>query len=619
MIMSLSTYAPHGKRDPKLGIKSSLTEVKESVCWLILFYLSSPDSSEIIPFSIDANDPSKLALDPEVRLRILENFQESGVDEELFKNLVTDDKCPLLDKQIEALIVAFELIYPLAIVRFTKDGMPSSNERTGRERFPKTFEFSGGLRSLTSPYQVDRKRYLEFLCIALDPSKLTRSTLNKEEYDRYWENFTYSLLTLSFRALYRTGDVVFDTAGLYKTLLEGGVCELSADEPKGSLRILKRAIDQKLFPGLVIDGRKIQLGNNGDVSRIKNAIHQELISVDLANVNNPQITRTVEPVQSGSDSNDDENRNVILYGVPGSGKSHLVESDYAGANSHVERVVFHPDYQYANFVGQILPVVSAGDVSYSYVPGPFTSILKRALENPQQRHVLVLEELNRGNAAAIFGDIFQLLDRTSTGESRYGIRNSDIASAIYGNPDEIVKIPRNLFIIATMNTADQNVFTLDTAFQRRWNMKIVPNDLEKVPFADKSILDTSITWRQFVERLNSVILESSGGLTSSEDKRIGAYFISERDISTHSLEEASGRFSEKVIKYLWDDAFRFDRSRIFRDADSSSLEDVVKRFKSATKDDRWGVTFNDFVFSTSDIQVGHISGEQTHEQDSSQS
>lgn len=107
----------------------------------------------------------------------------------------------------------------------------------------------------------------------------------------------------------------------------------------------------------------------------------------------------------------DGGKNVILYGVPGSGKSYALQRDYCNDNSVVEKIVFHPDYSYSDFVGQIMPSVDdSGMVSYKFNPGSFTNILKKAYHNPQTKHVLVIDEINRGSAPAIFGEIFQLLD-----------------------------------------------------------------------------------------------------------------------------------------------------------------------------------------------------------------
>ena len=169
--------------------------------------------------------------------------------------------------------------------------------------------------------------------------------------------------------------------------------------------------------------------------------------------------------------------NILLYGVPGSGKSWTIEHEYCHKDSVVERLVFHPDYTNADFIGQILPVVDADkQVTYEFTPGPFTTIIRDAYRNPMREYILIIEEVNRGNAPAIFGEVFQLLDRTvapktvegityPVGTSEYGITHKYMAEKIYGDPSHKVRIPSNLSIVGTMNTSDQNVFTLDTAFQ----------------------------------------------------------------------------------------------------------------------------------------------------------
>ncbi len=109
--------------------------------------------------------------------------------------------------------------------------------------------------------------------------------------------------------------------------------------------------------------------------------------------------------------------NVILYGVPGAGKSWTIEHEYMDADTKMERLVFHPDYTYSDFVGQILPKKKGEDISYDFIPGPFTKIMRDAYRNPAKKFILAIEEINRGNAPAIFGDIFQLLDRDKKGNS----------------------------------------------------------------------------------------------------------------------------------------------------------------------------------------------------------
>lgn len=328
-------------------------------------------------------------------------------------------------------------------------------------------------------------------------------------------------------------------------------------------------------------------------------------------------------------------KNILLYGVPGSGKSWTIENEYCNQDTVVSRLVFHPDYTNADFIGQILPVVdSEKQVTYEFTPGPFTTIIKNSYNNPQKEYVLIIEEINRGNAPAIFGEVFQLLDRTfepkvsegityPKGTSEYGITHKNMALYIYGDETHKVRIPSNLSIIGTMNTSDQNVFTLDTAFQRRWQMRLIENNFDnvRVSLAEANILDTGVTWKKFCEVINGLIISSKSKMVSAEDKRLGVYFIHENDIVGKSIESPSAGFStlkdeyndllkkqrnsnasatditritairnsimdmsvfpQKVIKYLWDDAFKFNPEALFNmegDGKLESLEQVIQTF-----------------------------------------
>lgn len=268
-----------------------------------------------------------------------------------------------------------------------------------------------------------------------------------------------------------------------------------------------------------------------------------------------------------------ENRigeNILLYGVPGCGKSHTIKRDYCDDEQYMERVVFHPDYTYSDFVGQIMPTNVDGHISYPFIPGPFTRILKKATDDPNHEYFLVIEEINRGNAPAIFGEVFQLLDRQN-GVSEYGISNADIAKVVYNDPIAMVRIPANLFILATMNTADQNVFTLDTAFKRRWAMKNIRNDIADCDYGNTFICGSTITWRVFAETINELIIDLGQGSLSSEDNRLGAYFVREDELGD------STAFAEKVLMYLWNDAFKYDHSRVFK-TKYKTLEDLIDGF-----------------------------------------
>ena len=287
--------------------------------------------------------------------------------------------------------------------------------------------------------------------------------------------------------------------------------------------------------------------------------------------------------------------NKLLYGVPGVGKSWTIKNVICDgvAEDHIERVVFHPDYTYSDFIGQILPKISDNGVEYKFTPGPFTNILKKAHNSSHEKFYLIIEEINRGNAPAIFGDVFQLLDRmkkdkydfkketiVKKGTSEFGVTNSEIAKEVYNNEEHKVRIPHNLSIIATMNTSDQNVFTLDTAFKRRWHMEMIENNFDKPKFKDTIIPNSNpnmnITWKIFGTAFNEIILEDSISTLSSEDKRLGAYFVDEEDLSSPK------RFAEKVLMYLWDDVFKFSRENYFKKMDNEpfSLEYFIEKFEN---------------------------------------
>ena len=288
--------------------------------------------------------------------------------------------------------------------------------------------------------------------------------------------------------------------------------------------------------------------------------------------------------------------NVLFYGVPGCGKSYSVEQRYEKQVTNKQckvRVVFHPDYTYSDFVGQLMPVLkevpnAQGEkeekLQYDFVPGPFTRILDVAYANHQEKCLLIIEELNRGNAPAIFGEIFQLLDRNDDGSSKYAIYNSDIANEVHKDKLCPIKLPPNLTIVATMNTSDQNVFTMDTAFQRRWQMKHIPNrftgeslDEKTINHVAKYLPNSEISWGVFAQTVNKKMHTANLGFGGTDDKSLGVYFATDND-----LDDAE-RFAEKVLKYLWDDAFKLGRQALFSNC-SEGLSSVIEAYEDAKGD-----------------------------------
>ena len=286
-------------------------------------------------------------------------------------------------------------------------------------------------------------------------------------------------------------------------------------------------------------------------------------------------------------------QNRVVYGTPGCGKSYYVQNTYLAkcgvAKENRIRTTFYMDYTNTDFVGQILPKVKPnGEVTYEFNPGPFALALKMAIEKPDEAVALIIEELNRGNAASIFGDIFQLLDRDANGKSQYSITNVNLQNylnkcfeGIY--TFESISIPANLYIVATMNTSDQNVFTLDTAFKRRWQFEKLRNEFTLAhEYKDYFVPGMDgITWETLVTAINKYIVNRPDDL-ASEDKQLGVYFI-EKATLCKTADECSdetkiNRFAFKLFEYLWDDVAKYAHADWFA-AEIKTLDDLIDSYK----------------------------------------
>ena len=250
------------------------------------------------------------------------------------------------------------------------------------------------------------------------------------------------------------------------------------------------------------------------------------------------------------------NIQTIYYGCPGTGKSHTVKKIAEGENgekiikyddgtNNIFRTTFHPDYDYATFVGCYKPVKEGAAIDYKFIPQVFTNAYVCAYRHREDPIYLIIEEINRGNCAQIFGDLFQLLDRTN-GESDYAIKpDTELAKylASQGVPSEELKLPDNLHIYATMNTSDQSLFPMDSAFKRRWAMEYMPINYtqKKASTFTIEVAGKKYPWIKFLEMVNERIVNA----TDSEDKQMGEFFIKE------SVNERE--FINKVMFYLWND------------------------------------------------------------------
>lgn len=633
----LSSWEPERFREPKLGIKSSLTDLKQTIGLLTLNFVANPKEYTLKVSAAPLD--GKIEFDEEQINSLLNLIGQMGIGgriEDKVRESIS--KSPLVVNQIEPLIVGLELFLPLAEVTFQDSKLGKSAEREGGKRYPKEFKYSGGLFLLCGGTRLPSPELVEVLFYWLIDEPV-RPNIAKVEKDLKRRIFYLASKTQYRITRQSTSEpsIDFNTLGLYKSLIVNGEIALNGDEKKGTTRPLFSAIKQGLLPGLSYD-KKDTISLSADEfeqSGFSRFEIEELVTLqqkqqELLNVQD--ITRSqTKPSDTGEgvvSSNVDlafssnklglripsVERNVIYYGVPGAGKSYEI-SQQISSGEKLERVVFHPDYLYANFVGQILPDTKNGEISYRFKPGPFTKILASAINSPEIGHVLVIEEINRGNAAAVFGDIFQLLDRNDEGESKYKINNPEIASYVFHDADKAIGLPSNLRLMATMNTSDQNVYTLDTAFQRRWAMRMVRNDIDKVPYADQCILDTSVSWRLFNRVLNDCIIRNNDGMSSTEDKRLGAFFVSEDEMLLIEDDLISNVFGEKVLKYLWDDALKFNRSDVFSRADDRSLEHILWDFNQAKGDARWLEVFtkevcDDLLLTESEMANTEINDDQ---------
>lgn len=309
-----------------------------------------------------------------------------------------------------------------------------------------------------------------------------------------------------------------------------------------------------------------------------------------------------EPVFKGG-------HNIIYYGAPGTGKSYRVSeeikhdyiADYSSkqGSPDVFRATLHPEYSYSDFVGQLLPKVEQERVTYEFTPGVFTSALKHAISYPMRPTFLILEEMSRANVAAVFGDIFQLLDRDEDGRSEYTINNGLIAqNAILSDADGAtdpnscsVYLPENLFIVGTVNTSDQNVFAMDTAFKRRFTWEYVSPKVDEASFENNPDIeissDMTVSWYKLYTTLNDFITRDLG---LTEDKQIGPYFIK----FGHSQMNPEKLVKDKLLQYLWEDVDVVARrmnggARSLFDSKIASFADLYDSFGQKT------VFFNKFI------------------------
>lgn len=311
----------------------------------------------------------------------------------------------------------------------------------------------------------------------------------------------------------------------------------------------------------------------------------------------------------------------IIFGSPGTGKSHLIKAeiipyeldiDEKETPENVIKAVFHPEYTYGDFMGKLLPITRAGQVEYNFYEGHFLKALAQAYKNiilfnqkpdgqeKPENVVLIIDEINRGNSSAIFGSVFQLLDRNDDGWSSYDTSINGVAffrlleligfTFSYDKNQEIdeyklkgfdsakkletfqpklsylnfdlvnktIKIPPNLHIIATMNTSDNSIYHMDTAFKRRWEWQFVDANSNLVK-ENGIAFKTEKEWLNFVEKLNGFIKSNHNFIRGIEDKQIGRYFIR---VENHQISYAI--IQSKLMFFIWDSVFSRDKKPLIQ-------------------------------------------------------
>lgn len=696
--------------DLKLGIKSSLPSVKPTLALLFLMWHEMGRPSELEYATAQGNT---IVLRTDIEETLYQRLHEisDGVTLEQFRDKVNNNL--MFKAQLEALLVAFELVWKVAKIRFS-DGRPNSAERTGGSRFPKKVWFTLNMDLLDAVCGDDAdyiKIFFSWLGFDLNAD-------NEKE-----SNIIRFLTIISESAYYKLIDneanVVFNLESVYKAVLSHtDAVDISGDkEAKGSLRILKSALAENLISNISVHNNVVtaidadalrhyadrvavfhQLEPNvylttpiTEPTIDFDALRREWMDQDnqefilscldfmkahglftdksLETLQDKEqcavlfrhnslngILLRVNPNQPDDEQRKDTNgntryysekymiaengyfvssewrpdradarkplidwifalmqeikfstgyqsefpRNRILFGAPGTGKSFTLnrEKDLLLADGgEYERVTFHPDYSYANFVGTYKPVPCKDSddkdaITYSYVPGPFMRTYVKALQNSKtdtpKPFLLVIEEINRANVAAVFGDVFQLLDRGDDEVSEYPIQASEdikkyLAGELGGNPDDYseIRLPDNMFIWATMNSADQGVFPMDTAFKRRWDFTYLGIDDSEAGIVGKKVVLGQGDYRRIVEwnALRKAINNELLTYKVNEDKLMGPYFISKKNLPEGEMIDPAvftRIFKNKVIMYLFDDAAKQKRITLFGGCDEKAKNQYSK-------------------------------------------
>lgn len=611
------------------GIKSSLSKIRTVISLTYLLYLANNKKSSIV---YAESEDSKIVLKQEYKTFI----QQFLNNEEVIKTI---DNNPLLTNQIESLYVGLTLMFALGRISFENSSLSMTKERTGGIRYPKKIDFASNIIILDLMLSADSENSVKETLIAWLQNKSSENEIEQ----RISIFLNISIENNLFKLRHGNNDLYFQTEGIYKSLLAGNEVSLETDEVVGPTRILNSMLKEKLVPWLNFSNSILTVKENNDFN-VKE--YSDIVSTSLS-IRDIKVDNNEESALKEEDNNSDEKQlplQQITYGAPGTGKSHEIKKNTA--KKSVIRTTFHPDSDYSTFIGAYKPVMEDVDIrvvpvvlnngasfdqtngtlkekriSYKFVKQAFLKAYLGAwkkyaeAEGCADPQYLVIEEINRGNCAQIFGDLFQLLDRNDkNGFSTYPIdadtdlqkeiqnafkkekdgesdnpyklsKDIDVESAVEGyvsnygsslskdiQEGRVLLCPPNLYIWATMNTSDQSLFPMDSAFKRRWDWQYMPiKDANlhwkigwEIEPGKKRVM---IDWWDFLKRINKVVAD----LTTSEDKQLGYFFCqpdsfieSENKSDDSKYPLITGKhFVDKVIFYLWNDVFKdyaFDAS-----------------------------------------------------------
>ena len=531
------------------GIKSSLEGIRPVISLVYLLYVANGRLSRVE--YCESTAVGKIVLKSNLLAKISNYLGNVDIE-----NIIKGN--PLVVNQYEPLYVAITLLFKLGCLKM--EGRVGNAERKGGLRYPKQLYFATNIVML----DLILSRFPHDIL-----SKSLVCWLNNHPADNQdFEETICSFLALcteytEFKIRDEQGRAIFfQTEGVYSALSEGKL-DLTINDSKesvGPTRIYKNVIKEKIEPWL------FQNNNVLSFTAFDKPTAKELSSIisttlDINNVSDDSIGNTTDHLLLSYG----EWEQKIYFGTPGSGKSWTIKKNYEMTFSdgeykidkekskRVVRTTFHPDMDYAQFVGCYKPKTYGGSdekkISYEFTPQAFTEAYVKAWSNTGM-YYLVIEEINRGNCAQIFGDLFQLLDRNKDGYSEYPIKaDNDLKDYLVahlpedseGIMDGKLCLPPNLSIIASMNTSDQSLFPMDSAFKRRWSWEYVPIDYKNAESAkfEINIGGEPENWHEFLKKINEKIKK----VTSSEDKQMGNFFIK------GSIDEKE--FCDKVMFYLW--------------------------------------------------------------------